>query len=214
MKQLIIIGASGFGREIAEMVQILPEYDKTISLKGFLVHKKEYLNSLDQYDYYPPILGTTDDYQIEKDDFFICALGDVNVKREVVMKLLHRNAVFFTLIHPAARVSKYAHIGRGTIVEANATIGTGANIGDFCLIQTNSIIAHDNCVGNFSRIDCNSVCVGNVEIGESVTIHTSAVINHGVKVGNHAVVGALSFVIRKVGEHTTVYGNPAKKLIE
>jgi acetyltransferase-like isoleucine patch superfamily enzyme len=109
-------------------------------------------------------------------------------------------------------VSKDVVIGEGSIILEYATIGPGAEVGAFCLIQIASIIAHGNKVGDFSRIDCHVVCVGNVQIGNRVTIHTSAVINHGVIVGDGSVVGALSFVVRKVKPCTTVWGNPAKTL--
>ena len=45
MKNIILIGASGYGRDIAERIMSLPDYGKDIVIKGFLVHKKEYLNS-------------------------------------------------------------------------------------------------------------------------------------------------------------------------
>lgn len=210
MKKLILVGASGYGRDIAERVMQLPDYGVNIIIKGFLVHKKEYLHSLDDYSNYPPIIGMVDDYNIQEDDYFLCTLGDVNEKKKVVMPLKERGAKFYTFIHPHAYVSKDAEIGEGTIILEMATIGSGAKIGAFCLIQISSVVAHGNRVGRFSRIDCHAVSVGKAEIGEAATIHTSAVLNHGVKVGDGAIVGACSFVIRNVKPGTTVMGNPAK----
>ena len=57
MKNLILVGASGYGRDIAERVMQLPDYGINIIIKGFLVHKKEYIHSLDDYPNYPPIIG-------------------------------------------------------------------------------------------------------------------------------------------------------------
>ncbi len=213
MKELVIIGASGFGRDVVDIVKVLPNYGDDIVVKGFVVHKEEYLNSMDYYPQYPPILGLVKDYKIRNDEVFLCTLGDVNEKKSVVQELVDKGAEFYTLIHPTARISPTATIGKGTIVEANATIGAGALVGNHCLIQTSSVVAHDNVIGDFSRLDCNVVCVGNVIVEEGVTIHTSAVINHGVRLGAYSKVGALSFVIRKVENNTTVYGNPAKILV-
>lgn len=56
-------------------------------------------------------------------------------------------------------------------------------------------------------------CVGGIQIGNETTIHTSAVINHKVIVEDNVHVGACSFVIRRVKAGTTVFGNPAKKLV-
>lgn len=210
MKNIILIGASGYGRDIAERIMSLPDYGKDIEIKGFLVHKKEYLNSLDGYKNFPPIIGLVEEYIIQEEDLFLCTLGDVSEKKKVVKHLKDRGAKFYTFIHPHAYVSKDAIVGEGTIILEMATVGSGARIGSFCLIQISSIIAHGNKVGDYSRIDCHAVSVGMAEIGESATIHTSAVLNHGVKVGDGAVVGACSFVIRNVKPGTTVMGNPAK----
>lgn len=212
MNNLILIGASGQGREIANRVMQLPDYGRKMVIKGFLVHKKEYLHSLDDFPNYPKIIGMVDDYDIQDEDVFLCTLGDVKEKKKVIISLKEKGAKFYTFIHPLSHVSKDAEIGEGTIILEMATIGSGARIGAFCLIQISAIIAHGNIVGPFSRIDCHVVSVGKAEVGEAATIHTSAVLNHGVKVGAGAVVGACSFVIRNVKPGTTVMGNPAKVL--
>lgn len=213
MKQLIIIGASGFGRDLIDIAKSMPNYGVEFEIKGFLVHKKEYLASIDKYPQYPPVLGMVDDYKVNDNDVFICSLGDVNEKKKVVEPLIKKGWVFFTIVHPTARVSPFASIDSGTVIEANVTIGSGAHIGKHCLIQTSSIIAHDDIIGDYVRIDCNVVCVGDVLVEEGATIHTSSVINHGVKIGSYSTVGAMSFVIRKVKPGVTVQGNPAKQII-
>ena len=120
---------------------------------------------------------------------------------------------FISLIHPTAIVNPTAKIGDGCIVLQYASIGAGVVIEDYVLVQISAVVGHDSIIGNHSRLDCNSVCVGGVVLKDEVTIHTSAVISHKVVVGNGAVVGGTSFVIRKVRENTTVFGNPAKRLI-
>ena len=117
-----------------------------------------------------------------------------------------------TLIHPTASIGCNTKIGTGCIVLMNAYIGADCIIEDFVLVQIAAVVGHDVKVGKYSRLDCNTLCVGGTEIKEEVSIHTSAVINHKVVVGRKAQVGACSFVIRKVKEGTTVFGNPAKKI--
>ena len=72
---------------------------------------------------------------------------------------------------------------------------------------------HDDKIGNWNRIDTHVTCVGGIIIEDHVNIHTSAVISHNVVVESEANVGACSFVIRRVKSGTTVFGNPAKKLV-
>lgn len=210
MKNLLIIGASGFGRDIYNLAIECKGYLCDYKIKGFLDDNKDALKGYEST--YPLIVGTVNNYEIENEDVFICALGDVQTKKKCVQILTKKGGKFISLIHPSAHVDINAKVGKGCVVLQNAVLGSGSIIGDFVLIQISTIIGHDSKIGNYSRIDCHAVCVGGVVIEDEVTIHTSAVINHKVIVGRGSIVGACSFVIRKVKENSTVYGNPAIKL--
>jgi sugar O-acyltransferase (sialic acid O-acetyltransferase NeuD family) len=209
MKKLLIIGARGMGREVYNLAMQSNGFQTEFQIKGFLDDKADALNGFNSY---PPIIDSVENYIVEEDDVFICALGDVLQKKKYIQLILDKGGSFLSLIHPSATVNLGAEIGNGCIILQNAFIGDHAKIGDFVLIQVSTVIGHDVQIGSFSRIDCLALCVGGTEIKEEVTIHTGAVINHGVVVEKNAQVGALSFVIRRVKENTTVYGNPATKL--
>ena len=210
MKSLLIIGANGFGRDIYNLATVCKGYLKEYQVKGFLDDNK---NALKGYEsIYPPIIDSLNNYQIQTDDVFVCALGNVQSKKKCIQLILENDGQFITLIHPSAHIDSNAKIGEGCIILQNAVLGSGSKIGNYVLIQISTIIGHDSLIGSYSRIDCHAVCVGGVIIEDEVTIHTSAVINHKVTVGKGAIVGANSFVIRKVEENSTMYGNPAVKL--
>lgn len=206
MKDLVIIGAGGMGREIYALALECIDFKVEYRIKGFI---DDNLYSLDGFHGFPEILDTIDNYKICENDVFISSIGNVKTKKLCIEKILKKGGIFISLIHPNSRISSTASIGIGCIVFQNAGIGDHTNISNYVLVQASAYIGHDAKVGNYSRIDCHVVCVGGVIIEEEVTIHTSAVINHNVIVGKGATVGALSFVIRKVKENTTVYGNPA-----
>jgi sugar O-acyltransferase (sialic acid O-acetyltransferase NeuD family) len=209
MKDLIIIGAGGFGRSIYQIATESIGYNEDFVINGFI---DDNINALDGFKNYPPILGKISDYKIEVNDYFICSVGSVKTKKIITDLLTSKGAKFYTLIHKFSQISINAILGEGCIIARNAIIGTDATVGKHVLIQASSVIGHDSLIGDYSRIDCNVVCVGGIIVEECATIHTSSIINHKVKVGKNAVVGAGSFVIRKVPENVTVYGNPAKKL--
>ena len=209
MKNLLIIGARGFGRDIYGLAMECHGYQKDYQIKGFLDDKKD---ALDTFNNYPPIVNSVENYVVGEDDVFICALGDVQYKKKYIHMIIDKGGNFISLIHPSAHVDINATIGIGCIVLPNAVLGSGSIIGDFVLIQVSTIVAHDVKIGNYSRVDCHAVCTGGVVLEDEVTINTSAVINQKVLVKKGACVGALSFVIRKVKENSTVYGNPATRL--
>ena len=209
MKNLLIIGASGFGRGTYDMCHNSIGFGTDFVIKGFLDLN---LRALDEHSFYPNVISSEDDYEIMPDDVFICAFGDVNLKKKVTEKMLKRGAKFYTLIHKTASISPSSKIGEGTIIQSYVGVDAGVKIGEHCLIQSQTILGHDVEVGDYTRIDCRVMCVGGVMIGNNVNLHTGCVINHKVIVDDNATVGACSFVIRKVHKNTHVFGVPAKKI--
>ena len=209
MKKLVIIGAGGMGRSVYCIAKGCIGYGTEFVVKGFI---DDDLSQLDNFEGYPPVLGTIDDYVIEEDDIFVCSIGDTKTKKIICEKLKARGAKFQTLIHKTAIVRQNAKIGDGCIIADFASVGADCTIGENSLVQAFAIAAHDCKIGNYVRIDTHATCVGGVVIEDTATIHTSAVVSHNVVVGEGATVAALSFVIKKVKPGTTVYGNPAKTL--
>lgn len=209
MKELIIVGAGGFGRELYNYAQGSIGYGKDFIIKGFLDFNQ---HALDRFCNYPPILGNDVDYEIQNDDVFVLAIGNVRVKQKSIVSLTNRGAIFYTLIHKTAIINSNVEMGDGCVIMPHAVIGSDAKIGSHTLIQANAVVAHDVKIGECCRLDCFTTCVGGVIIGNFVTLHTSSVINHKVKIGDFATVGACSFVIRNVQENATVFGVPAVTL--
>ena len=210
MKNLIIIGAGGMGKQLCFFAQVCTGFEKEYIIKGFI---DDNLRALDGYEGYPPMLGTIMDYQPQEDDVFINSIGDVQFKKKCITEIIKRGGEFINLIHPLATIPPHVKIGKGNIFAARSGIGVESEVGDFNLIQDGAIIGHDVKIGSWCRVDCYVVLIAGVTLEDEVCIHTSAVINHNVTIGKGAMVGAQSFVIRNVKPGTTVFGNPAKKLI-
>ena len=126
---------------------------------------------------------------------------------------MERNAKFINIVHSTARIGSNVRMGEGNVIGAFTSLGADCSIGSYNMIQSYTVIGHDAKIGDFNRIDTHVTCVGGIQIGNETTIHTSAVINHKVIVEDTVHVGACSFVIRRVKAGTTVFGNPAKKLV-
>lgn len=209
MKQLIIIGARGYGREIYYHAQNSIGYGTEFVIKGYLDDKSD---ALDSYVGYPPIIGPVESYAVEDNDVFVCALGDVKFKKKYVDVILAKGGDFLNLIHNSANIFPTSKIGKGCVILHNTTISADVKIGDFVTIQPMVFLGHDVEVGNWSHLNTNCICSGFVKLGENVTIHTSAVVVPKVKIGANSVVGASSMVLRNVPDNVTVMGNPAKKI--
>ena len=197
------------GRSVYMIAKECAQYYKTFEIKGFL---DDNIHALDGFHGYPSVLETISDYQVKDNDCFVCSMGNVRARKNVSEIIEGKGGVFISLIHPQARIGINSFIGEGCIIAPYCSIGCDSKIEGHSLIQSFAVIGHDCVIGKYSRIDTHATCVGGVRVGELVTIHTSAVLNHKVVVENEAVIGACSFVIKRVKLGETVYSNPAKKL--
>lgn len=209
MKNLIIIGAGGMGRNVYSNALESVGYGETFVVKGFI---DDNLEALDGYNNYPPIIGKIKDYQPQEGDVFVSSIGGSS-RRICMEEIIRRGGEFFELIHKTARVYKNAKLGKGNFIGAYSVVGNDAVIGDYNMIQSYTVLGHDVRIGSWNRIDTHVTCVGGIVIEDEADIYTSAVISHNVRIETGAHVGALSFVIRKVKAGTTVMGNPAKRLL-
>ncbi len=211
MKKLIIVGASGFGRETAQYIEDINR-SKDIAEWNIVGFLDDNLNALEGIEHGYRVIGTIKDHIPNSDDYYVCALAFPKTKETIVNLLKSKGARFATIIHPTARVSKFAKIGEGCIITPNSNIKTEAEVGEFVEVLASGK-CHDAKVGNFSTLS-GHVCVnGHVTIGKNVYVGCGALIAPGKKIGDEATVGIGSVVITNVKSGITVFGNPAKKML-
>ena len=209
MKELVIIGAGGYGREIYWQATESLGYKDSFIVKGFL---DDNLKALDSYHNYPPIIGAVVSYVPDKNDVFICALGNPSIKKKCSDIILEKGGEFISLIHKDARVSPFSTIGMGCIICQSAIVSCDVKIGDFVTLQSFSTIGHDAIIGNYCQLNSFSFMGGFSSIGESTTMNVSSILHPYKKVGRDCIVGAGAVVIRNFKDGVTLYGNPAKIL--
>jgi sugar O-acyltransferase (sialic acid O-acetyltransferase NeuD family) len=207
MKNLIIIGARGFGREAFNLATRCSEFNNEWVIKGFLDDNKE---ALDGFEGYPPIIGPVETYDVKPGDLFVCALGSVKHKYHYVKIIKDKGGIFTSLIHPSVLISRNTKFGEGFMAWPFTAISCDIEIGDFVTIQSFSDFGHDVKIGNYCHINAYSFLGGFVKVGNFTTIHTGARIIPNIKIGDNATVGAGSIVIKNVADNCTVFGNPAK----
>lgn len=209
MKNLIIIGARGFGREVYDLAIQCSGYNIEYVVKGFLDDKSDALNGFENY---PQIISSVEDYEIQENDIFVCALGTVKWKKYYAELILEKGGSFINLIHPSTKLNTNVCVGIGLIVFMYANISNDCIIEDFVTIQGYVGLGHDTKIKKWAHLSSYSFTGGFVILEEESTLNTRATILPHITVRKGATVGASSLVIKNVKEHTTVFGVPAKKL--
>ncbi|MFR3818380.1 MAG: acetyltransferase [Fusobacterium varium] len=206
MKDIVIIGAGGLGRETAWLIEEINEINPEWNLLGFIEDSTDNIGKkINGYK----ILGTTEYLNnLSEDIYTIVAIGDGKVREKMVNKL--KNRKYATLIHPDVRISKNSNLGVGTIVCSGALISVNTEIGQHCVINFNSIIAHDSKLKDFVTINVNVNISGNVKIDKYSTIGSGASIYQRKEIGENCMIGIGSAVIKKVKSNKTALGVPAE----
>ena len=198
MKNLIIIGASGHGKVVAEIAE-KNGYEKIEFLDD-----DENLQSCGKY----LVLGKTNEVK-ELEGDVIVAIGNAKIRQKIQGGIDNHRLV--TLIHPDAVISDDVEIGIGSVIMAGAVINPGTAIGKGCIINTSSSIDHDCKVRDFVHISIGSHVAGTVEIGNCTWIGAGATVSNNVKICGNCMIGAGAVVVRDIKIAGTYIGISARK---
>ncbi len=209
MRDLYIIGAGGFGRELLAWLRQHPDCGQTWEPRGFIDDNAE---ALAGFDVGLSIVGPVKEIKPDAEDLFVCGLGRPAAKRVMVKTLLERGAEFLTFIHPTAVVGERVRLGRGTVLCPGVILTCDLTVGEFVLFNCAASAGHDVAVQDFCTISGHVDLTSRTVLEPDVFVGSHAVVIPGVHVGAGAVIGAGAVVIRKVRPRTTVFGNPARPL--
>lgn len=209
MKDLYIIGAGGFGREVAWIVERINSIKPTWNLKGF-IDDNETLWGSTEGEYH--VFGGCEYLSALEDVYAVCAVGSSNVRKKIIEKLKDTSVKFATLVDPSVLYSNSVKIGEGAIVCAGTIITVDVNIGDHVIVNLDCTIGHDAVIDNFVTIYPSVNVSGNVLIGECSELGTGTQIIQGKKVISNTIIGAGAIVVKDCLESGTYVGSPAKKI--
>lgn len=205
---LIIIGASGFGREVLQWVKDINKVKKTWNIRGFI---DDNLNALDNFECDYKVVGTIKDWMPRDNERFVMAIANPKIKERISGSMKAKGAIFASIIHPTAFISEFAKVGEGVVMYPNSGINVNTTIGDFVTLLSSGI-GHDAVIGDYCTISSYCDITGGVIIGKRVFLGSHATIVPQRKIGDDAYIAAGSVVMTNIKAGTHVFGNPAKKM--
>ncbi len=209
MKDLIIVGAGGFGRELLQWCKDIQKIKKEWNILGFIDDNP---SALEGYECDYEVVGTIGSWKPAADQVFALAIANPEIKEDVINKLENRGAEFVSIIHPDARVGDFSILGKGIVLYPNARITVNVTIGDFVTILDNTSVGHDAVIGDYTTISASCGINGHVHVGKSSFFGCNASAIPGIQIGKGCHIGIGSVVVNNIKSGLHVFGNPAKKI--
>lgn len=207
MKKLVIVGASGFGREVQWLIERINKAHATWDFLGYIDDGMEKGRAIGDHvvlggkEY---LLGATEPIAV------VCAIGNARVRQRVAEALKKNNNLHFpNIIDPDVVMSDRVEMGEGNIICASSTITIDIELADFVIVNLDCTIGHDAVLNSYVTLYPSVNVSGNVHIGQQAEIGTGAQIIQGKTIGAFSVVGAGSVVVKNIPEKCTAVGCPA-----
>lgn len=206
MSRLILIGAGGHGKVVADIACSMQKWRKI----EFLDDRFPELSSVASWQ----IIGKVEEFINLVDDRpdIGVSIGQNDMRIDLISRLKELGFNLPAIVHPTAFISESVELGGGTVVMAQAAINIDSSIGFGCIINTGSIVDHDCKLANGVHISPGGHLAGGVSIGERSWIGIGATVNPGITIENDVVVGAGAVVVNDIGQGSTVVGNPANPM--
>ncbi|HHT96070.1 MAG TPA: acetyltransferase [Clostridiaceae bacterium] len=204
-KNLVIIGAGGHGKVVADIATKMKCWDSI----RFLDDNKSITNCLG-FD----VVGQISDAIKYRDcsDFFV-AIGNNNIREKIQEDLIRRGFKIAILLHPSAIIGTSVDIGIGTAIMAGAIINSSSKIGNGCIINTNSSLDHDNVVGDYVHVSPGVKTGGNINIGRLTWLGIGSVVSNSISICSSCKTGAGAVVVRDITEPGTYVGVPVRRIV-
>ncbi len=202
--KLIIIGASGHGKVVADIAIKMNKWQSIV----FLDDNESIKTSMGLQ-----VIGKTDDAFTYKDkaDFFV-AIGNNATREQIQEKMECEGLSVVKLIHPSAVIGTNVEIGEGTAVMAGVVINSSSRVGKGCIINTSCSLDHDNVIEDYVHISPGANLAGTVRVGKGTWIGIGSVVSNNISIIDNCKIGAGAVVINNIDELGTYVGIPVRRL--
>ncbi len=202
MTDVVIIGAGGHGRVVADCITSMG-----VGVKGFLDTKFKVGTDIGGH----PVLGD-DSWLAHNPSSLVClgigATKDVALRERVFSSLTSHRIVGCThgsaIVGTAAKVHVTAQVLAGCVVNHSAFVGANT------VLYSGSIVEHDCEIGEHSYLSPRVTLCGGVKVGARVFIGAGATVLPNLVIGDGATIAAGAVVTENVDANHTVMGVPAK----
>ncbi|TBT82575.1 acetyltransferase [Propioniciclava sinopodophylli] len=209
---VVVIGASGFGRECLDVLDAMVAAGADLRVLGVVDDAIAEVNVERLAARGVPFLGTraawlaTDPGPVA----YVLGIGSPGVRRRLVAELDAVGLRPFTAIHPSATFGAKVVLDEGVVVCAGAAVSNNVRLGRHVHVNPNATIGHDADLRDFVSINPAAVISGEVVVGSATLVGAAATVLQGLTVGERTVIGAGAVVTKSVPSDVVVVGVPGR----
>jgi sugar O-acyltransferase (sialic acid O-acetyltransferase NeuD family) len=190
-KRLLVVGAGGHGRSVAEAAVLSDQFEVVGFLDDGLPIGTSVLNVV--------VLGSiaSVSQHLAATDQAIVAIGNNALREKLLLQLNEACFEFATVIHPRAIVSPTASLGAGSAVMAGAVLGTEASLGVGTIVNCVAVVDHQAKVEDYGHLGVNASMSGGTVLGRNAWMQAGAAIGYGVSVPPGSILEPGITVLKK-----------------
>jgi sugar O-acyltransferase (sialic acid O-acetyltransferase NeuD family) len=209
-RELLLLGAGGFGREAAEAVRAINAERPTWELLGFLdddpAKQGKLFSGVPVIDEMAAVHGHPNACVV------LCpGRPDNYVARSLLADRLGlEDDRYATLVHPSATMGTTCELGRGSVLLAHVDLTADVVVGRHVVVMPQVVLTHDVTIDDFATVASGVRLGGGCHIGRGAYLGSGVSVREGVTVGEWAMVGMGSIVTHDVPAERLWFGAPAR----
>lgn len=212
-KNIVIIGASGFAKEVLWLLEENNKITNEWHILGFI--DPSYFSNPNPIKGYNIIGDDRWLLEYENEIYVVCAVGSSALRKKIIQKFVHKdNIIFPNIISSGAILSDSVRMGKGCIICSNSVLTVDISLGNFVTINLDCTIGHDAVLNDFVTVYPSVNISGNVIINSRTEIGTGSQIIQGLTIGERTMIAAGSTVFKNIPSNCTALGNPAKVIMQ
>ena len=203
-RDLVILGTTVHGAEMAQIVARINAVTPTWDLLGFVVSAARLDKTPTTYAGHP-VLGPQAVLSHMPEACAVPAFGYDDPLDALASELV-------SLIDPSVFVSETAQIGRGCVVFPGCFIGLNATLGDRVFALSGCVINHDNRIEDEVTFASAVSLAGGVQVESHCYLGQACTVRQSVRIGAGSLIGMGAVVLENVPANSVMVGNPARRL--
>lgn len=185
--KILLIGGGGHCKSVIDVI----ETEDSFAIGG-IIDRKEFIGEkVLGYE----VIGCDDDLEklFAQFKYAMVTVGQIK-SPDLRIKLFNQiQSIGYEtppIISPRAYISKYASIGKGTVIMHDVLVNANAVVGDNCIINTKALIEHDCIIKNHCHISTGAVLNGSTRIEEGSFFGSNAFSKEGAIIEKRSFIKA------------------------